>query len=354
MDIWKVMGHLKNENWFGLGMKSAFAYVGTVVGAGFASGQEILRFFTVYGGYSIWAILIATFLFVWVGIKILQLGLRLNSRSFRSTIALIFGAISPIVSGYMILSMVLIGAAMLAGAGALFEEYIHMPFWAGIIVTALITLAIVLYGMKGILTVNAWIVPIIFMFNICLFVYTLINSECSIISTPPFHVTPFDLLKAGVFYASFNIILSVGVLAPMASEVNEPKALLVGGILGGGTLGTMLFVGNYCLLSHAPAIYNYEIPMVFIVQQMGPLFSNLYALIIWGGILTTLVANFFSIASMINEVFRIPVYLSSTIVMGLCFVLSFLGFSQIVTWVYPLLGMIGFFLVVFIIIQVKY
>jgi hypothetical protein len=52
MDIWKVMGHLKNENWFGLGMKCAFAYVGTVVGAGFASGQEILRFFTVYGGYS--------------------------------------------------------------------------------------------------------------------------------------------------------------------------------------------------------------------------------------------------------------------------------------------------------------
>lgn len=343
---------MRNQNWFGLGMKSAFVYVGTVVGAGFASGREIVRFFTIYGGYSIWSILIATFLFIWVGIKIFKLGLVFTSQSFCSTIRLVFGTISPMVNGYMVLAMVLIGAAMLAGSGALFEEYLHIPFWTGIIITALITLVIVLYGMKGILIVNAWIVPMILIFNLYIFVYTLMTRGYWVAYTPSFNVTPFDLLKTGVFYASFNIILSVGVLAPMASEVNDPKALLFGGVLGGGTLGTMIFVLNYCLLSHVPAIYNYDIPILCIVHQMGPLFSGLYALVTWGGILTTLVANFFTIASVIQEVFGIPVYLSSTIAMGVCFILSFVGFSQIVNWVYPLLGMIGFVLVVFLIFSI--
>ena len=42
----------------------AGAYVGTVVGAGFASGQEVLQFFTYFGLKSILAIALATLLFI--------------------------------------------------------------------------------------------------------------------------------------------------------------------------------------------------------------------------------------------------------------------------------------------------
>jgi uncharacterized membrane protein YkvI len=66
--------------------KIAFAYIGTVVGAGFASGQEIMRFFTVYGIYSIWPILIAASLFIFIGTKILRLGSKLNSQSYKAII----------------------------------------------------------------------------------------------------------------------------------------------------------------------------------------------------------------------------------------------------------------------------
>ena len=55
------MCFLKTRNEIISGIKIAFTYIGTVIGAGFASGQEILRFFSVYGAYSIYPILIATF-----------------------------------------------------------------------------------------------------------------------------------------------------------------------------------------------------------------------------------------------------------------------------------------------------
>ncbi|OTA41527.1 MAG: hypothetical protein A6D92_05935 [Symbiobacterium thermophilum] len=41
----------------------ATTYIGTVVGAGFASGQETLRFFAAYGPAGLAGILLATLLF---------------------------------------------------------------------------------------------------------------------------------------------------------------------------------------------------------------------------------------------------------------------------------------------------
>ncbi|MBC8080240.1 MAG: hypothetical protein H7X86_07830, partial [Gorillibacterium sp.] len=51
-------------------LQVAFTYVGTIVGAGFASGQEILQFFTRYGWMAVPTISVAAFLFIWLGIKI--------------------------------------------------------------------------------------------------------------------------------------------------------------------------------------------------------------------------------------------------------------------------------------------
>ncbi len=52
-----------NKHW----IKIASIYVGTVIGAGFASGREIIDFFGVYGIKGIWGIVIAGLLFSLVG-----------------------------------------------------------------------------------------------------------------------------------------------------------------------------------------------------------------------------------------------------------------------------------------------
>ncbi len=43
--------------------KIAATYIGTIVGAGFASGQEVLQFFGVFGIKGLWGLLLATALF---------------------------------------------------------------------------------------------------------------------------------------------------------------------------------------------------------------------------------------------------------------------------------------------------
>ena len=103
------------------GFRIAMAYVGTVVGAGFATGQEIIQFFTCYGYSSFWAILISVILFIAAGRKIMHFGRKLNARSYGLDEHL-FGNAAPFVNIYLGLTFVFICGAMFAGAGALFKE----------------------------------------------------------------------------------------------------------------------------------------------------------------------------------------------------------------------------------------
>ncbi|MCT2534954.1 hypothetical protein NC661_17530 [Aquibacillus koreensis] len=54
-------------------LKIAAAYIGTIVGAGFATGQEVFQFFTSYGIQGIWGIILSAGLFYFFGYMILPL-----------------------------------------------------------------------------------------------------------------------------------------------------------------------------------------------------------------------------------------------------------------------------------------
>lgn len=59
----------------------AATYIGTVVGAGFASGQEVLQFFGYFGMWGIVGLILATALFIFFGYAVLRLGHQLAAES---------------------------------------------------------------------------------------------------------------------------------------------------------------------------------------------------------------------------------------------------------------------------------
>ena len=62
-------------------LRIAATYIGIVVGAGFATGQELLQFFVIFGLQGFWGIVITTFLFIIFGFIIMELGYELNAKS---------------------------------------------------------------------------------------------------------------------------------------------------------------------------------------------------------------------------------------------------------------------------------
>lgn len=337
----------------------AFTYVGTVVGAGFASGQEIISFFTVFGRNSIWAIMISIFLFIFMGTRILLLGMDLKASSFKKLIENTFGFLYPLVNVYLLFTMMAINVAMLAGAGAMFEEFGNTSYMVGVTITAFAAIVIIAFGIKGILSINKIVVVAILSLQIVVLFFTL-STKVSLGNPLGFIEEKLpNILMKGISYGSFNLILCTGVLAHLGNEFQDRNVLKLGGILGGIILGVMLLSTHYCLLANMPHIFEYEIPMLYIVSQLGVkggtewsiFLSIVYVLILWGGIFTTLIGNLFAMTSFFHERYRIRQLFSATAIICLAIVLSPLGFSAIVKNLYPLLGFIGAIFIIAILIR---
>jgi len=331
----------------------AFTYVGTVVGAGFASGQEIMAFFTIYGIKSFWAIMISCILFILIGIRILLLGMELRASSFRKLIDTMFGFLSPFISIYLLFSMMIINVAMLAGAGAIFQEFGETSYLIGVASTAFIAIIAIGFGIRGILSINkivvlSVLVLLIFALLITLFTNSPIQKQARFVEISPIH-----LITRGISYASYNLILSMGVLANLGYEFKDKKVLRLGGLIGGSILGAMLLSIHYCLLEHMPDIFDYEIPMFYIISNGSWFISVIYAFVIWGAIFTTLLGNLFSVTSFLYDKYRIHHMVSAIIIVCLGSLLAPLGFSSIINTLYPIIGLIGVAFIIAILYNTK-
>ena len=62
-------------------LRVAGKYIGTVVGACFASGQEVLQFFVCFGNAGIAGLLVVTVLFMVLGFMVMETGNRVHAES---------------------------------------------------------------------------------------------------------------------------------------------------------------------------------------------------------------------------------------------------------------------------------
>ncbi|MGG3497515.1 hypothetical protein ABES08_17525 [Peribacillus simplex] len=110
------------SRWSGI-FQIAAVYVGTVVGAGFATGKEIVEFFTRYGFYGFIGILIAGYIFIFTGTKIMLISARIRASSYEEFNEFLFGKkIAGIINIFFLIMLLGVTAVMISGSGAVFEE----------------------------------------------------------------------------------------------------------------------------------------------------------------------------------------------------------------------------------------
>src|SRR5690625_2081105 len=99
-------------------LKMGSAFIGIIVGAGFASGQEVLQYFTSFGYAGTLSAIVATGLFAYLGATLTKLGSRMQTTSHKEVIYQISGRYLGVIVDYIII-FTLFGVAvvMIAGAG---------------------------------------------------------------------------------------------------------------------------------------------------------------------------------------------------------------------------------------------
>lgn len=287
----------------------AATYMGTVVGAGFASGQEVLRFFSHFGRLGTAGVMGAALLLMAGGAAMCELGRRTRAASFGDALLTLGGPVAGrVLDGAM--AFLLFGgtAVMTAGSGALFQEHLGLASWLGSAVLVVAAVGTVAFGLRGVVAANRVVVPV-------LVTSVLAVSASSVLARgmwpgwtwwQPGAAAHPSLAVATVLYASYNLFLSLGVLAPLGASTRSFRTVAAGGILGGLGLGAAALVVHLGVLSSLPSSAGMAIPMLEAAATLPPWARTGYALVLFAEIYTTAVANLFALERRLTSTPRRP------------------------------------------------
>lgn len=328
-------------------LKLAATYIGTIVGAGFATGQEVLQFFNRFGIWGAGGLILVTLMFITYGYIIMDLGKDLHARSHVEIIRFSGGEILGTFTD-IIITVFLFGSftAMIAGTGALFEQQLGIAPLLGNLIMAALSAITVMTGISGVINSISFVVPFLLVSVLGISVHSLLHNPIDLKSMPTIDGHSGIInhwLPAAILYVSYNTVSSIAILGPLGANARNRKAVWIGAVLGGLGLGVGAFMIFTALSGHIEDVHMLEVPMGYIAGRISPLIQALYAVILIAEVYTTAVSSLFGFASRIINRERKP---ADRNVIILCISIaaltaSQLGFSNLVRYLYPLVGYCG-------------
>ncbi|ANU15377.1 hypothetical protein B481_0751 [Planococcus halocryophilus Or1] len=331
-------------------LKIASAFIGIVVGAGFASGQEILQYFTSYGYWGFGAVLVATLLFGYLGMVLTRLGSRMQTISHEDAVYAISGKVLGKVIDYtLIVTLFGILVVMIAGAGSIFSQQFDLaPAFGRSIMITLVILTIML-NVKKVITIISSITPFLVLLVVGITVYSLLTMNTSFAELEPIaksqlSATPHWLLSS-INYVSLAIALGAAMSLVMGGAEKDEKIAARGGLIGGLSFGFLILLSYLAIFAKVDVVGSADLPMLALADNISPIIGIVTAVVIFAMIYNTAVSLLLSFSARFMEMgtgrFRIFVIVSGIV----AFVLSFFGFTALVNWLYPVVGYLGLLLV---------
>lgn len=332
------------KNKFSLIFQIASVFIGTVVGAGLASGKEITQFFTDYGFPSFIGIILCGIIYVIIGSIITDVSIRHNLKSYDEFINFIspniLGKITNLITSLFLLSGC---AIILAGSGALIHQYFGVSKWVGVGLMVVLAILSLLKNTEGLINVNTFIVPCTVTVIICVFtLYVLFYGDVinfNFLSSVP--KTKSNWLISTLLYAGFNLLCCSGVLVPLSQEIKEKKSITIGIAIGASLLTILCVFINIMLMLNIPYIHQYEIPLLYITNRFGKPIQIVLLIIIWFEMFSTVVSDIYSIGKTLEHKFNIKFITSVFLILIAALPISTIGFGNLISVLYPAFGVIS-------------
>ena len=319
--------------------------IGALIGAGFASGQEIFSFFYIYGKNGIYGILIMSILigiFIYKSLKIIYQKQVYNYNDFLNLFiknTKIRNVILWIVNVLLLVSFYI----MVAGFGAYFEQEIGINRIIGSIVLDLLCVIVFFSNIKGVLKASNLIVPFLIFFIFFIGIKNIVQ-----IRTIDFYQMKNNWILSMLIYNSYNFILLMPVLISLKKQITKEKNIKKVSILV-TIIILILSINIFFLLLNAniKEIENQEMPIVYIISNYFNKYKKIYAFIVLASIFTTAISVGIGFLQNISENSNsYPQFVLFMCITSL--LVSNIGFSKLLNFIYPVFGYIGILQIVII------
>lgn len=337
-------------------LKIGSAFIGIIVGAGFASGQEILQYFTSFGYIGIFAAILATALFAYMGMSLTRLGSRMQASSHKEAVYGIGGKYAGfIMDAIIVLTLFGVGVVMIAGAGSIFSQQFGFPAILGNTIMALIVMVTIMLNVKKIITIIGSITPFLVFMVVGLAIYSLLTMDASFAELNPIAKEQDSALSnwfySAINYVSFNIAVGASMAIVMGGIEKDEKIAARGGFIGGIGLGVLILLSHLAIFSTVDRVGDSDMPILQIANDISPFLGLFISLILFAMIYNTAVSMLFSFTARFAELNTKRFKGIVVVVVALAYMLSFRGFTELVNQFYPIIGFLGLFLVLSLFVE---
>lgn len=303
--------------------------VGTIIGAGFASGKEISSFF----GSNISPLVP---LVVGLGIFLLCLlfctiGRIYKSSDFSMVNQKLLGKLHVIADVFLLLNSLIVLSGMLSGMNSLFDTILPIsPAYS--IISGILCAIIVSKGLSGLLKSNSIIVPFIIFFIILICCFNIGKPSFS------FAFSPFTLPSA-VLYVCMNIMLACTVLTTVDEK---PKTVLWASLIAAAIMTVLMLL---IILTLNGNDTSSDMPLISIASSTSKVLYYFAVGAVAISIFTTMMTALIGLSSWLAPLTGSKGF-SVTVSLIAGMLVSNLGFENVVAYLYPVIGIFGFVYIV--------
>lgn len=321
------------------GLKNVFLITGAVMGAGYASGQEIWQFF---GRESGLAILLFTLFFIICTTTILQISYQLKTSNYVPILYHLTGKTLATIYDYLILIYLFsVTIVMIAGSGATFESF-GIPYWWGIVFIVLGLVIIFSKGIEELLTINQVLMPFLILALGLMLVIFIRDEGISL---------TIDWHRQGNWASAFpftalNVLPLIAVLGAIGNRIHSKGEIYFTSITSGLILGSITIFYNTGLIHLNEKGDLPSIPLYGIISDYHNVILLIMMLMLWIAIYTTAAATLLGIITRINKKHQFSLIKVASLLLVLMLPFSAIGFTQLIAFLYPLYGILNLYIFV--------
>lgn len=345
------MGGRGSKEWPDI-RRIAGGFIAWMIGSGFATGQEILQFFTNYGYWSYGVVLINFIGFFILGQSILETGyLHRKDPNFNAFEFYCGKSLGKIYSSLVFLTLLLLIPILISGAGATLEEYFALNKLFGSAIMALMIFFSYLIGFQKLLKLVSFIGPLIIIFSLFIGSMTLLKDYPNFSSIQKFlpllekSQVSFSWPISAVLYLSLSFLCGTVYYTALGQTASSQNTARKGAFLGTFALILSIVIINTAILLNLGNTASLAIPVLFLAKKLSTILAGIFSIVLLFGIFSSSSAMMWSVCSHFkkggkrgNRLFAFAVILFS-------FLISLLPFRDLVGVFYPLIGYVGLFFI---------
>jgi len=324
----------------------AMALLGSLIGAGFMSGQELCQFFGIHGPWLFGAVALSVVVMGVIGAVMLRLAV--DTGEGRMDKIVVFFDCKPLrvaVAVFELLFVFMVCLVGVAAFGSLVEQVLAIPAAVGSAVFTLAVFAVSLSGIKGLLRFFSLVMPALVVLTVFVSFVAIIRADA--LSFPVGEaqgmvsgIWPID----GISYAAFALFCMLPVFVPFGASMHGEKRPVFRGV----TLGMLLFTALTLVILLAIAtdtdVREMAMPMVELATRQSAALGAVSGVLLIFGICssafsaTASMSEYFSHTFSKKKRFLIPVMGGLSLA---AFGLGLFGFENLVSVLFPFFGYLG-------------